>query len=443
MAVLWSHRYFADMRDNQSLFFHFLDLMRSGAIIERTYPLNMIPDICDTQIRDRKDLSFMTASDEKLFRASAYRTTTAHRIGWQEMQSRISRRRYLPEPLGTSDCDALNRFVEQINRKSGLHISLICGRNDVFAGHLSGAHDFLLLAGPAGDQNLEEKCGYYGQQIVLTAEAMGLATCWVGGTYDRSACLAYLGKGERLVCVIAVGYSASAAAPHAPHRSTKNLQQLSIAHIEEPEWFLDGLSAVQLAPSAMNRQGVCFEWLEDGVVKGCATDSETFSMVDLGIAKLHFELGAHGGDWEWGSGGLFRRAAQERSCGAVVHREINGTREYLIIRHNGGHWSFPKGHMEKDETEIETAMREILEETGLTTEINTDFRRTVTYSPKNGVIKDVVFFLATVTGGTEHAQEEEIAQLEWQPFEKACSTVTFPTDTQVLENAEEFLRKNA
>ena len=166
-------------------------------------------------------------------------------------------------------------------------------------------------------------------------------------------------------------------------------------------------------------------------------------MVDLGIAKLHFELGAHGGEWEWGSGGVFRRAAQEKSCGAVVHRERDGVREYLIIRHNGGHWSFPKGHVENDETEEETAKREILEETGLLTEIDTSFRCVVTYSPKNGVVKDVVFFLADVIGGTEHAQEEEIAQLEWFPFEKACEVVTFSTDTGVLEAAEEFIRKKA
>ena len=384
----------------------------------------------------------MSTSDEKVVRVPVYRTTTVHRVGWKEMQSRISHRRYLPDPPDEEKRAALEQVIEQNNRKSGLHISMISDRGDIFTGHLSGARSFLLLAGPAGDPYLEEKCGYFGQELVLAAEAMGLATCWVGGTYDKSACLSYLGKGERLVCVIAVGHTASTASSRAPHRSTKSLQQLSCVSADAPDWFFEALEAVQLAPSAMNRQDVCFAWREDGTVEGCATDSESFSMVDLGIAKLHFELGAHGGTWEWGSGGLVRRASQEISCGAVVYRLRDGVREYLLIRHNGGHWSFPKGHMENDETEVETAMREIREETGLSTVIHTEFRRVVTYSPKNGVVKDVVFFLATVTGGVECPQEEEIAQLAWLPYEIARETITFPTDTNVLENAEEFLYKN-
>ena len=88
-------------------------------------------------------------------------------------------------------------------------------------------------------------------------------------------------------------------------------------------------------------------------------------------------------------------------------------------------------------------MREIREETGLSTAVNTDFRRIVTYSPKNGVIKDVVFFLASVTGGVERPQEEEIAELGWFFFDAARDVITFPTDAQVLESAEEFLCKNA
>ena len=67
---------------------------------------------------------------------------------------------------------------------------------------------------------------------------------------------------------------------------------------------------------------------------------------------------------------------KEKSCGAIVYRQRDSWVEVLLICHkNGGHWAFPKGHVEKQETEEETALREIREETGLTVKLNTAFRR--------------------------------------------------------------------
>ena len=209
-----------------------------------------------------------------------------------------------------------------------------------------------------------------------------------------------------------------------------------------PAWFAAGIEAVQRAPSAANKQGVRFRWEADGAVRGEMTREGSFALVDLGIAKLHFELGAHGGAWTWGDGGVFEKAAEEKSCGAVVWRDAGGAREYLLARHNGGHWSFPKGHVEQGEQEAETAAREILEETGLTADIDTGFRRTVTFYPKPGVVKDVVFFTARMSGGREHAQEEEIADLGWFPLREARELVTYASDEEVLLAAEEYLGRD-
>ena len=383
----------------------------------------------------------MPTVDERFMRRAPWRTSAASIRSVEEMKHRISHRRYLPTPLSDFERDTLERLIEQCNRRSGLHVSLVCDRAEPFVGHMINARSYLVFAGQAGDIHLEEKCGYFGEQIILAATAMGLGSCWVGGTYDRNACLCHLSKGERLVCIAAIGHSAATTAPHTPHRSTKPLSDLSASLSDTPEWFTEALSAVQLAPSAMNRQGFRFELLANGCVRGSATDDESYSMVDLGIAKLHFELGAHGGDWDWGNGGIFRRAIQEKSCGAVVWRMQGNRPQYLLIRHNGGHWSFPKGHVENDETEEQTAYREILEETGLTTDIDLTFRRVVTYSPKIGVIKDVIFFLARPTGGTEQPQEKEIAQLGWFEYERAREIVTFSTDTEVLDAANNILQK--
>lgn len=85
----------------------------------------------------------------------------------------------------------------------------------------------------------------------------------------------------------------------------------------------------------------------------------------------------------------------EKSCGAIVYRKFHGNTEILLIKHiNSGHWSFPKGHVEAGETEVQTAHREILEETSIDVIIDPTFRETVTYSPKKDTIKVVVYFLA-------------------------------------------------
>lgn len=357
---------------------------------------------------------------------------------------RSSQRSFLPRPLSPAQYQQLSKAVSQCNRRAGLSIRLIRGRSEPFSGFskgnggIKGVRDYLLFAGPSSDPNLEEKCGYYGEEIILTAAAIGLSSCWVGGTYDRKRCLPLLEQGEELVCVAAVGFAALPQTPPLPHRGP---EELSTGLENAPEWFRAGVRSVQYAPSAMNRQGYRFTYREDGAVLAHLGGTGSFALVDLGIAKRHFELGAHGGEWTLGDGGVFRKAKEEKSCGAVIWREEDGQRKYLLARHNGGHWSFPKGHVENEETEEETAMREILEETGLNVKIDTSFRHQVTYSPKPGVIKDVIFFIAVPTGGLEHPQEAEISQLGWFSFQEAAERITYATDEEILLAAEAYLKR--
>ena len=358
--------------------------------------------------------------------------------------TRTSQRAFSPRPLSPAHRQQLNKAVGQCNRRAGLSVRLICDRSEPFSGFsrgtggIKGVRDYLLFTGPAEDPDLEEKCGYYGEEIILTAQAMGLASCWVGGTYDRKRCLPLLEQGEALVCAAAVGYPAGPVQGPRPHRSP---QELASGLENAPDWFLAGIRAVRYAPSAMNRQGYRFALQPDGAASVRLSGADSFALVDLGIAKRHFELGAHGGEWTWGDGGVFRKAREEKSCGAVIWRSEDGRRQYLLARHNGGHWSFPKGHVEGTETEEETAIREIREETGLNAGIDTAFRHQVTYSPKPGVIKDVIFFIASPTGGEERPQEAEISQLGWFSFQEAAERITYATDEEILLAAEAYLNQ--
>ena len=148
------------------------------------------------------------------------------------------------------------------------------------------------------------------------------------------------------------------------------------------------------------------------------------------------------GDCGAEAAGFFTAVSRAAGAGEdlpEVWRREAGERQYLLVRHNGGHWSFPKGHVESGETEEQTALRETAEETGLLAQVDTGFRRQVTYYPKPDVVKDVIFFTARITGGREHAQEAEIAEIGWFPLQEARSLITYATDEEVLLAAETYL----
>ena len=132
---------------------------------------------------------------------------------------------------------------------------------------------------------------------------------------------------------------------------------------------------------------------------------------------------------------------REKSCGALVYRFQGDQLMLLLLRHrHGGHWSFPKGHVEGDETEIQTALREIREETGLTVSLKEGFRHTVEYYPKPGVRKQVVYFLGEAASDAKAVrQEEEISELHWVEWSQAMEAVTFKNDRNLLNYAREYL----
>lgn len=133
----------------------------------------------------------------------------------------------------------------------------------------------------------------------------------------------------------------------------------------------------------------------------------------------------------------------EKSCGAIVYRKFHGNVELLLIKNiNGGHWSFPKGHVEGNESEEETARREILEETGIDVIIDNSFREVITYAPKKDIVKDVVYFIAKAVNYDYIPQESEISQIKWVEINCAHSVLSYDNDRQLVNRAKGIIKSS-
>ena len=135
----------------------------------------------------------------------------------------------------------------------------------------------------------------------------------------------------------------------------------------------------------------------------------------------------------------------EKSCGAVVFRNAaleDGTvqKHVLMIKHsqNSNH-SFPKGHVEMGESERQTAVREVFEETAVKIEIRCDFRHPVFYRPRPGTKKEVVYFLALTNQEETRPHEGETVLAKWIPVEEAVKLLAHENDRRVLSHALAYL----
>lgn len=217
---------------------------------------------------------------------------------------RHSVRRYDGRALDQAHAAVLEETIAEANGRSGLHIQLVCGEREAFAGGLAhygqfrDVANYLVIAGPRGRQ-MQERAGYEGERLVLLAQTLGLNTCWVGLTFKKRKLDFTLDAGETLICVIAVGYGAETGRPHRSRRAS----EVAEAPGEVPDWFAAGVACALLAPTALNQQRFHFT-LEgpraDGMFGVRATTRRgPFVHVDLGIAKYHFELGAGRDGFVW------------------------------------------------------------------------------------------------------------------------------------------------
>ena len=224
----------------------------------------------------------------------------------EAIQARHSVRKYKDEPIPEEVLAVLRNKVWEINRQAGLHVQLVTGEPKAFSGLIcygtfSGVTNYFVMAGKKGE-DLDEKIGYYGEQLVLLAQTLGLNTCWAGVSYSKIPGTYELEDGEKIGCYIALGYGQTQGSGH----KIKDIREVSNASDLTPMWFKKGVDAALLAPTAVNQQKFYLEFVgfKDFSKLPKVVAKPVFSMIgyskmDLGIVKYHFEIGAGESNFEW------------------------------------------------------------------------------------------------------------------------------------------------
>jgi bis(5'-nucleosidyl)-tetraphosphatase len=135
---------------------------------------------------------------------------------------------------------------------------------------------------------------------------------------------------------------------------------------------------------------------------------------------------------------------KEKSCGAVVYVQNGESPKYLLLNYTAGHWDFVKGNVEPNETEKQTVVRELMEETGITTaEFLEGFKETIVYFYRRQgltVHKEVVFFLMESPTEDVKLSFEHVGFI-WLSYTQAMEKLTFKNAKDVLTKANDFLTK--
>jgi nitroreductase len=233
----------------------------------------------------------------------------------EAISARHSVRKYIDKDIPADIIAALQDKIAECNKAGNLSIQLVLNEARAFTGMLSygqfsGVKNYLVMVGKKS-KDLDERVGYYGEQLVLFAQTLGLNTCWVGLSYRKVPEAYNVGKDEKLACMIALGYGETQGVCH----KIKSVEEVSRSAVRTtgtsrnvcdttPSWFRKGVEAALLAPTAVNQQKFSFEYVGMSNNRHQVRAMKGFSMIgytlmDLGIAKCHFEIGAGKNNFDW------------------------------------------------------------------------------------------------------------------------------------------------
>lgn len=207
----------------------------------------------------------------------------------QAIQERHSVRAYTEKKIEEEKRQKLDALIKECNEESGLSIQICYDDPDGFDskmahyGSFRNVNNYIILAGDPSD-TLQEACGYYGEKIVLEAQAMGLNTCWVALTFNKKNVKKLVPNGKKMVMVIAIGYGETKGVSH----KSRALESFMVTKGEMPDWFREGAEAALLAPTAINQQKFKMG-IRDGEPVIRIAGKGPYTKIDLGIVKYHFE----------------------------------------------------------------------------------------------------------------------------------------------------------
>ncbi|MEA4911001.1 MAG: nitroreductase family protein [Oscillospiraceae bacterium] len=216
----------------------------------------------------------------------------------EAMQARHAVRAFTDRRIEGETEAALRQAIEEANRESGLHFQLCLNEPEAFQaskphyGSFENCRNYIAVVARPGS---DEACGYYGEKLVLSAQTLGLNSCWVVLTYKKGKAAYDCADGEKLRCVIALGYGKTQGVPH----TSKDLAKVCEVSGTMPDWFKAGMAAALLAPTAVNQQKFFFALDADVVSAKTQPSVIGNTKLDLGIVKYHFELGAGRDNFRW------------------------------------------------------------------------------------------------------------------------------------------------
>ena len=214
----------------------------------------------------------------------------------EAMQKRHMVRKYIDKSLPDDLINRINERISMNNEKHKLSMKLMINNNKGVNSIMKlimakGVNNFIILAGD-NSENLDERLGYSGADIMLYAQTLGLNTWWVGGTFNRS--VSQYVENKKVTGIIAIGYGESQGKPH-KSKMVEDVSKYNGTVI--PSWFISGVDGALLAPTALNKQD--FMIIGDGNKVKIECDNGIFTGSNVGLIKYHFELGAGKDNFEW------------------------------------------------------------------------------------------------------------------------------------------------